>query len=613
MIRNFNASKNGETVDLRAALEKRGRIHSNFAVKKSAPKSKGLLIFLIILLVLLVAAALAGFFIFNKGNFGGHSLKLSLAAPQAAVSGKEITLAIGYQNLDKVPLGELELVVNYPDGFFFNSASAEPYNQDKNLWRFNDLPVGSSGHLEIKGQLVGKIDATKDWSVVFHYRPANFNSDFSENLTAQTKISDVLLEAAVEAPAKLQDGDLAEFKVSYANKSNEDFSDLHFGFDFGEGFTAVGVTPSTTNYRWQMDKLAVDQKGEILVSGNIDQTKNNPFPWNFRIWQLVDTAGQKQERVIYQQDGKIEILAPAVDVKLELVDPNQKINWGETVNYKISYKNNGQLDIKEAVLSLVLNNAIDWPKYQNASGATVDEKNNTLTWLSKSGEAAKGLSLIPAGSEGQLQVSVPLKPPSAGLAQLSAEELIVDAVASLAVKFNGVDKTFTSDHLISSVTSQPSFTAEARYYLDAAAKVGSGPIPPVIGQETKYRIYWKLFTGSKGLSKVTVKTTLPSYITFAGPAGDPTLGSPLKFSESSRQLVWEIANAGPNSNIMAVFDVAVKPAETQVNQLLILTNATVLAAQEKDSNNLISKTASLLTSDLTSDPVAHGKGRVTVK
>lgn len=616
--------KDQEVVDLRksAGIRKRpkeeflspaAKIHSTFSKKPAKRKSSALLLFLIILLVLLVAAAAASFFIFNKSGISGNSLKLTLSAPKTAVSGKEITLEVGYQNLDKVPLKKLELVLNYPDSFFFNSATQDPYNKENNIWSLADLPVGGSGNLKIKGQLVGKIDEEKEFSVVFRYQPANFNSDFRENLTSKVNIKDVLLDVAVMAPEKIESGQPAELKVNYENKSDADFSNLYLAFDLGEAFAPLGVASSTAAYQWQLEKLAVGEKGEITVSGKIDPIKSNPFFWDFRIWQVVEQNGEKQQRVLYQQNGQIELMAPDLAVKLELDSPEQKINWGETVNYKISYKNNGQLDVKEVVLRMAFNTAIDWAKYQNATSATIDEKNNTLIWLSKSSEAAKGLALLPIGAEGELKVSVPLKQPGAELDYLSPEELIIDAVASLTVKFHEEQKVFASEHLISAVASQPKLNAEARYYLDAKTMVGSGPLPPKIGEETKYRIYWKLFTGSNGLTKVAVKTTLPNYINFVGPAGDPTLGAPLKFNNSSRQVIWEIEAAGPNSNLMAVFDVAVTPVESQVNQLFILTNSATVTAQEKETQNLVSKTSGLLTSDLVTDPVAKGKGRVMVK
>lgn len=614
----------------RAALAREQRIDSKKSLRKEAAaeflrsgpradcrrlkkrkKSSPVLVFLIILLILLVLAAIASFLIFDQALPSSSSLRLTLAAPKALASGEEITLEVGYENLDKVPLEHLELVIQYPEGFFYNEANLIPQNQEKNIWQLEPLAVGQSGKLYVKGQLVGKVKEEKEFTVVFHYQPANFHSDFMEELSKKVKIGDTLLAVELKAPSQIEDGQEVEFKVSYKNNQNEEMPDSYLTFELGEAFIPLGNLASTTNYQWLIEKLGGKEKGEIAVKGKIDSLKANPFPWYFKIWQVAQTAeGQEQERIIFQESGEIEVLAPQVQVNIELLKADQKINWGEVVDYKITYKNTGKLGVKEAVLKLSFNKVIDWPNYNNQTAATLD--GNTLVWLSTSGQATQGLAEIPVNGEGELIVSVPLIQEPEDIVQLSFEESAASAAASLSIRFNKEQKTFSSEQLSLPILSQARIIAEARYYLDAASQVGEGPLPPKIGQQTKYRIYWKLFTGSKGLSKVKVKTSLPAYINWLEPKNPPTLGAPLQFDSSSRQVVWEIEEVAPHSNLMASFDVAATPIESQVNQLLILTNPISLNAEEKETKSLVSKTSNLLTSDLVGDPVAQGKGRVEV-
>ena len=138
-------------------------------------------------------------------------------------------------------------------------------------------------------------------------------------------------------------------------------------------------------------------------------------------------------------------------------------------------------------------------------------------------------------------------------------------------------------------------------------------IPPAIGQQTIYRIYWKVFSGSNGLTDVKIKTSLPSYVSWQGAIDEATLGSPLSFDELTREVIWTINEVSPNTQLLASFDVAVTPTESQINQLLILNNPTSFNAKEKGGSNLVSKTADLLTSDLLGDPKVQGQGRVKLE
>jgi hypothetical protein len=630
---NDNRKKNHGLVDLRSAnVVKKAATsapkHDDFLSTPHGPehrkitrrpikKRSSFLLFLIVLLLVLAGASIASFFIFDQGK-GDQSLRLTLAAAKSVSSGEEVTLEIGYENLDTIALQKMQVVVEYPKGFYFNSASQEPVNQESNIWNLPDLGVGQKGTLSINGQLIGKVEENKEFKMTFQYRPSNFNSDFSETLAKAIKISQTLFPVNLTAPEKIEEGQTVNFKGDFKNEAKQDLNNLFWSFDLGEAFMPLSLTPTTSiNYQWSLPALPPGEKKDILVEGKINSAVANPLPWYFKIWQKVDFKGNQQERILYEQSGQVEVVAPVLKVGLELSSPDKKINWGDEVDLKLTYENIGKIDVKEAVLKLALNQYIDWPRYKNQTNATID--GNTLIWLSKSGNATVGLSNIPVGTKGELLITVPFVLEPKDLMDYSPDEAKLEATASAMIKYNDQELNFNSEKLLLPLISAARLQAEARYYLDstplsgASTKVGSGPLPPVVGQETKYRIYWKLFTGSSGLSNVAVKASLPSYINFVGGADNPTLGTPLKFDSATREVSWEINEAAPNTGLMASFDVSVKPSTDQVNQLLILSNPAMLNAQEKDSNNFISKTTNLLTSDLTADLQAKGKGRVMVK
>jgi hypothetical protein len=573
-------------------------------------QGSGLLTFLIALLFLLVAAALAGFFIFGQ-RAASRSMKLSMISPKSIASGEEVTLEINYENLDKTSLEYIELIIQYPEGFYYNESNFKPNNQDQNIWQLPPLLVGQSGQVTVKGQLFGEVKSEKDFKVVMSYQPVNFHSDFQESVDQSVKIKDALIDVSLAAPEKVEDGTPVEFKIDYQNNQELPVKDLYFAFEFGEGFKLLEATPSTTLANWLMEEVEPKKQEQIVLKGELDSAEANPFPWHFKVWQMRGEGEEAQERIIFERFGETEIIAPVLEVSLESNNQKQAVNWGEEADFKIKYKNSGQLDVKQAVLKLSFNGLIDWSSYNNSTGATRDK--NDLIWLSKSGEASKFLASIPAGAEGELMITVPLISEPEDIGQLSPEELIFKTQVFMQIRFNDRDKEFSSEVLELPVTSEPRLRTEARYYLDQVTQVGSGPVPPAIGQQTVYRIYWKVFSGSTGLTNVRIKSSLPSYVKWQGAVDEATLGSPLSFDELTREVIWEINEVSPNTQLLASFDVAVTPTESQVNQLLILNNPTSFNAKEKGGSNLVSKTADLLTSDLLGDPMVQGQGRVRVE
>ena len=55
-----------------------------------------------------------------------------------------------------------------------------------------------------------------------------------------------------------------------------------------------------------------------------------------------------------------------------------------------------------------------------------------------------------------------------------------------------VDMTIKSNEIVVDINTGMVFKAEARYFNDDNIAVGSGPLPPKVGETTKYRIFWNI-------------------------------------------------------------------------------------------------------------------------
>jgi len=626
MIKNFDLKKSVRSVVDLKKLKKEASVvnfssqserkfastdFKNYPTANRSAKKKGftILTFLIILLVLLVASAIAGFFVFSEKGPATKSLKLTFDTPKEAVAGEDFSFTLAYENLDNVSLTQMEMVIEYPENFYFIKANISPQNSEKNVWKLEPIKAGEKKEIHVSGYLTGEIKEEKEFRVIFHYRPENFSSDFQEDIIKKVVINKSLLDVNVEAPELIEDGAIAELKVSCQNNTPEPLADLVLSFDVGDAFLITETMPAASGTTWQIKTLEPNQNETILVRGKIDTALANPFSWSFKIWQKTPNG---EDHYFYQKTGKINVQAPKVALTLSLDDVEQKINWGETVNYKITLENNGEIPIKQPVLKLIFSSGIiDWSKFNNQNNATVDEAKNSLIWISTNGGWANNLSELKPGDKLETTVAIFLQEEPADLANLNADELAINALATMTFKSQEEQKVINSENLIKNINSASKLIAEAKYYLDKQTAVGTGPLPPVIGQTTGYRIYWKLFSGSNGLLNVKVKTTLPAYINWEENGSSVTYGSNLKFDSSKRELVWLIDKIAANSQVMADFSVTVTPQESQVNQLLILTNPTSLEAEEQGAG-LVAKTTNLLTSDLINDPFGQGKGRVNV-
>ena len=79
--------------------------------------------------------------------------------PPRAVSGNEVDLTLEYQNLSETEFSNMQLKMEYPEGFVFTGADPAP--SSSGVWDFNKIGGKEIGRIKIKGILSGRDNETK--------------------------------------------------------------------------------------------------------------------------------------------------------------------------------------------------------------------------------------------------------------------------------------------------------------------------------------------------------------------------------------------------------------------------------------------------------------------
>ncbi|MBT3690069.1 hypothetical protein HOE31_03465 [bacterium] len=579
----------------------------NYSRMNRSPKRKSKKPFytLVFLILILLIAIISSMFMSNNGDFTSESVKVSLSSPKAVASGEEVKLVLNYENIDKVALKDIEVVIQYPEGFFFNSATLDPIGQEKNVWQLNSIGPGESASLEINGQLIGKKNDNKEFLVTLYYMPLNFNSTFKADLSSNIEINDVLFEVDIEAPSDINKGDEVEFKVNYKNTTAQEMNGIQFEFLLGDYFEIIEST-STSSLVFDLEKIPAHESGEIYLKGVFSKEARNEVNWQFNIKQDLVKDNVTEQRLIYIEERIIKINSPEISLILEMLNKDNLV-WGGNAEFKLNLENLGKTTINNALLTIDTNSfVID---YDRVNVANSDLQIKTLVFSPDIGGFGNNLKEIKEDDSYELTFSLPLLSQGDDFNLISPEELMIEAIATLSFNFATKNEKVISSLETGYIIVDTELITEARYYLDQYTVVGSGPIPPTVGEETEYMIYWKVFSGPHGLNDFEVKTSLPPYITYKGGDGSTTAGS-LNYDETSREIKWTLDDISARTQIMASFEVGVIPEGNQINQLLILTNPTQLTGVEKETDSPISKNSNLLTSELLGDPRVEKQGKV---
>ena len=360
----------------------------------------------------------------------------------------------------------------------------------------------------------------------------------------------------------------------------------------------------------QIENLEKKQEGEIEITGGYT-AEPDANQANFKVQigfldQATDEFSLQQEKIV-----TTEIIQPNLSLSLIINGSaqNQPINFDQALTYSLVYKNLGQKDLDEVSLSVALDSDIlDWETLEDKNGGIIE--GDKISWTK---DQISELDLVRPLTEGTIDFSIRVK--KANEVNLDKDNLQVTSQATAGLEKIGElaveDLNITSNEIANNINTDIQLKVEGRYFDDDNIAVGTGPLPPVVGQKTTFRIYWSIANSLHDVSNAQVTATLPAGVDwedkFLVKAGE------IKYSSKNRQVSWTIDKISANKSfeeVNAWFDVSVIPASQQVRKLLILTDQANLTVIDKLTSSIITKTAKAITSNLEDDPIGGGRGLV---
>lgn len=600
--RNLDAAK-------RAPIRKRSYEAPSLRRKKSvpkeyqkfdrAPKSKGSCLWFLFLIFLATAA---GFWYWNKQQTPEpeRSVQFSVDGPKEIVSGDQAVYIVKYKNVDIVALQKVELDVRWPSGFYFDEASVEPHDLNATTWFLDDMQPGETREIQIKGQLVGQKDDILSASFTLGYQPENFHSDFKERSVIDTTIKDNKIEMSIDGPDKTIVADPIQYKILFKNLTDQKIDNLYADVLLPDDWepAVVEEDQQDTTDQEQVDSGFTLEDKYYVFSLEPGEEKtmilNGNFPIDSQANQsLVVEVGNKAEenfRRLSRIEKQITVVNPKFDISLQINGKfgSQSVNWGDTLKYQLDITNNSEADISGVqILALMDSELIDWDTLDSV-GNYADGK---ITWTKNEDE---GLASWSAGETKTFtwQVKVVSEPQ----VERTIENIIKINVEGL------TDWEQVTSPMLLTVGESLSFN-NGIYWDLGGRRVGSGLLPPQVGETTQYLVIWSLPEATGQFDNVKVETTLPPEVDFVSET-DVQAGN-LEFDLDGRSLTWNIDNFSNDIlPLTASFLIEITPTSDSKGQAATLLNPTTVAASGLE--DVVVRSKLLKTSDViadTTDPI----------
>lgn len=557
--------------------------------------------------------------VLGRGTSANNSFGLEVEVPTKLASGEVVAYIIRYGNRDRVALHDVQLSIRYPKGFTFTSSTPEPSAEYHDRWDLGSLVPGQDGRITLTGNVIGEVGAVLPFELTAQYQPSNFNSPFRNSTVFSSQITSSILDLVAEGPAEALPEQPVSYALTYQNTSERTLLDVEVQVTYPPGFIFSAAQPAPakatseqTNSRWRIASLEPMAKGSITITGGYGASavpvgSRTPTELIAQIG-FVDADGGfalQQERPV-----ATAVIDPGLSLSLVIngKSTDSPVNLGETLNYSVVFKNIGTQILTDVDLSLTLDSPVlDLESFEDSHQG--QREGSVIRWNK---DQVAALARMQPLDEGTIDFTVKLREAKS----LKGDQLTQPITSSVVGTVAGINgKPFTAQvkgkPLVSTINTSLDMDAQVRYFDDDNIAVGSGPLPPVVGQTTSYRVYWRLSNSLNEVTDVRVSTSLSAGVSWQGKqyvsVGD------LDYDAKSRTVTWTIPRipAGKTSeDVNLWFDIAVTPTSAQANRIVLLTTETTLSAKDTKTTAPISAFTRGSTSNLDDDPFGGGRGLV---
>jgi hypothetical protein len=599
-------------------------------VKKMKVKHRQLFIvrffkFLLTIALLAGLAYLAYFYFFNGTN-DSNSLELKITAPEKVTAGEEFSYKIEYHNPSKFVLTKAYLEIQYPENFILTSASL-PAASGNYGWNLPDIASGANLSLTITGKLINNPDSVNVISGRLSYVPMNYSSQFKKEASASTLVSDPGFQVDLEYSntAFLNQDNAMSLIIS--NIENNYLGDFNLSFslpdetnaDVSSSSNTTATDASSSNLIASSSQVIITKAGGAswLISGLNMTSGRQEIPLSYKIGAQINNPQIIVRLEKKMTDGKSyafwektfspELVKSDLNLAMSIngIKTDNAINFGQTLNYSVSYNNQGSNTFKDVVIMAALTgdfldfNSLTMEKPGSLSGGTIIWTKNEIPELAE----------IKPGAQGVINFSIDILPFKDGDL---GKNLSVVSYAQYGVNNKAVSGSDNKSNTITSrLNSDLSLSERILYFNDDNQPVGSGSLPPKVGEKTSFKVYWVVKNNLHELADTQVVFNLPSNINW-DEKNTADVGS-INYNPDTRQVIWEIGLLPVSVyQANAEFSISVTPAESDRDKILVLSPGSTVSATDRETNNLITKKTGAKTTKLEDDSIASlsNSGRI---
>jgi len=580
--------------------------------------------YFILFFALVAGLSFWAFNYFKSGQSNSSVLDISITSPEKISLGEEFYYEIEYKNSSNYNLNNVNLNITYPDNFILLEVYSVDKTEDNKVWIIDSLDAKIGGKIKVRGKIINKEGVNNLLSIKSSYEISGISSNFSKESFNSVMVSSLPFQFQEDYFSTVLVGEEYPLKITLKNFSFEKIKDFVFYFngpeeifsvknieneDFSENIIIEKINDNNFKITPKTEGVLIEEM-EFDFKYKISEKINDQERFS---WGLKYINENQQDFIFLEKLIDLEIIKS--DLHLSLLENNNStdfpVNFGDNLDYIIKYSNKGDKDMKDLVIMAILDSEfLDWSSLEDSNDGRVSRK--TISWTSQEIPALKELA---PGEGGEIKFSIKV----ADFDEIDfGQKLEVNNYAQFSIgnieelEEDGDKLTDNrSNTIINKINSNLVLEEKVLYFDEDNIPVGSGPLPPVVGEKTSFKYYWNLSNTLHELRDIKIELPLPTYViwenNFNISAGN------IMFDPVTNKVFWTLSRWPLGVDEVNInFSVSITPVEAEYNKIMILSSGSSLEATDIETGDIINKKTEAKTSRLEDDSIASlsNDGRV---
>ncbi len=572
--------------------------------------------------LLLAACIWSGWWFFaGRTPSSSSALELRVEGPTDVSLGEEQAYELVWENTESQLLRDVDIRLNTPSDFTITSLDPVPTNPQARSWNLGWIQPHTTGRIRVKGFFVGSLGEQTALQLLGTYR-AGPTQTLSEKTKLQTvKYTGTVLAGNLLFPERMTAGEPVQIRYVVANLGKQPIDHLVARLIFPAGF--IPAAPATGTQMDLTERSAIFSIGSLspgsfytgLLPGSFASGVNGDAMFQAETGRL----GLEGELLVAaRSEARVGISSGDLVVRLVVNggDANRSLEPGEAIRATLAYENASDATLRDVRASFQLESLVNG---RSATGTSLlnwfrldDPRQGTSTTKARLQTLSYDKARIPVLAElsprsrGTIEVSWPTLPVASGTR---------DAMIRLTAQVQGLvaqesqPRVVRSQPIILTYRTDADVAVEPRYFTEEGAPIGMGPLPPLVGKTTVYRVYWKVQKTLHALDEATVTAVLPQIGTWTGKT-ETSMGA-IAYDETTRMVRWTIGKvADGTKEFEGWFEVALTPQSVDVGRFAALLGETSFQARDGRLQEVVRRTKPAVSTDVSNDEGAKGKGVV---